>query len=186
MDASIVLSETRLIQCAAKGDRTAFGEIYTRYLNPIYRYVFYRVGDDEDAEDLTEQVFLKAWQSIPGYKDQGLKLTSWLYRIAHNVVIDHFRKCMAAKSVAEDCQTKLGEETLQSIKLTDEIEDSSALAQAISKLSIEQQQIIILRFIEGLSHAEISPRINKTEGACRMLQARALIALYKQLNDLGG
>jgi len=182
----MVLSDTGLIQLAARGDRTAFGEIYTRYLDPIYRYVFYRVGDSEDAQDLTEQVFLNAWQAIPGYKDQGSKLTSWLYRIAHNVVIDHFRKCTSAKAVAEDCQTKLGEETLQSIKLTDEIEDSSALAQAISKLSVEHQQIIILRFIEGLSHAEISPRINKTEGACRMLQARALIALYKQLNEIGG
>jgi len=182
LEPGIVLTESELIECAIAGNRAAFGEIYMRYLDAIYRYVYYRVGDTQEAEDLTETVFLKAWQAIAEYNDIGLKFSCWLYRIAHNVVVDFHR----ARSVRSDIEQKCDgdDETLPDlfIKQTRDIEDERDLAQAISKLTGEQQQIILLRFIEGLSHAEIAQIIHKTEGACRMLQNRALIALHQQLS----
>ena len=163
----------------------AFGELYTRYLDAIYRYIYFRVGDTHEAEDLTETVFLKAWQAIPGYRDIGLKFSSWLYRIAHNVVIDFHRKCRSDPLYQPDCASDEDIEVsaLISNQIRD-VEETSTLAQAISKLSEDQQQIILLRFIEGLSHTEISRMMNRTEGACRMLQNRALIALHQQLSGI--
>ena len=178
MEPGAVLTESLLIQQAAAGDTTAFGEIYTRYLDMIYRYVYYRVGDNHDAEDLTEQVFLKAWKSIQTYKDQGVKFSSWLYRIAHNMVIDFHRKCAADSKMEQDY---VMDEDLTTQFRKHDLEEASALSQAIATLTEEQQQIILLRFIEGLSHAEAARIMNKTEGACRMLQNRALVELYHQL-----
>lgn len=183
MEPGAIITENFLIKQAVAGDRTAFGEIYTLYLDAIYRYIYYRVGDTHDAEDLTEQVFLKAWKSIKTYKDQGIKFSSWLYRIAHNIVIDFHRKCAADARLEEDCKME-DEMQGQQFKQKQDLEEASALSQAIARLTDEQQQIILLRFIEGLSHAEAAQIMNKSEGACRMLQNRALVELYEQLKGI--
>lgn len=182
MEPEATLTEAELVARAVAGDCTAFGEIYTRYLDAIYRYVFYRIYDADDAEDLTETVFLKAWQSISDYKNIGLKFSCWLYRIAHNTVIDYHRR-----KKADPCMdtSEIQDEMMPShlVRSLSDMEDASALAQAISQLSEEEQQIIMLRFVEGFSHAEVAAIMGKTEGACRMLQNRTLIALYQKLNS---
>ncbi|NLG95798.1 MAG: RNA polymerase sigma factor [Chloroflexi bacterium] len=183
MESGTLLTESTLIRRAAAGDNAAFGEIYSRYLDAIYRFIFYRVGDNQDAEDLTETVFIKAWQALPDYKDVGLKFSSWLYRIAQNTIIDFHRKratdALSPLNTVIDDEQALSDDPQIPIS---QVEDASALAQAIKKLTDEQQQIIILRFIEGLSHAEIACIMDRSEGACRMLQNRALVALQQQLN----
>ena len=182
MEPDVTLAETELVERAVAGDWSAFGEIYTRYLDAIYRYVFYRVNDSNDAEDLTETVFLKAWLGLAGYRDLGLRFSCWLYRIAHNAVVDFHRKQQADPCVEIPVTHGDDEHTPSQYWSLDDVEDASALAQAITRLTEEEQQIILLRFVEGLSHAEVAEVMNKSEGACRMLQTRALAALHRKLN----
>jgi RNA polymerase sigma-70 factor (ECF subfamily) len=177
--------EKILIQRASAGEAAAFGELYSIYLDAIYRYVFFRVGEQQDAEDLTEAVFLKAWEALPSYRDFGYPLSSWLYRIAHNIVVDFHRR---ARPFVQESEAGLTEdrvdESINTLGKVIEAEELNALAKAISQLTVEQQQVIILRFIEGMSHTEISKVIGKNEGTCRMIQHRGLVTLNKLLcND---
>jgi RNA polymerase sigma-70 factor, ECF subfamily len=176
--------EKYLIQRATAGEAAAFGELYSFYLDAIYRYVFFRVGEQRDAEDLTELVFLKAWEALPGYKDFGNPLSSWLYRIAHNIVVDFHRQ---SRPYVSESETELTEdredESVNTLGMVIEVEELNELAMAISQLTAEQQQVIILRFIEGMSHTEISRVIGKNEGTCRMIQHRGLVALNRLLSD---
>ncbi|RPI30872.1 MAG: RNA polymerase sigma factor [Chloroflexota bacterium] len=182
MEPEAILTEAELVERAVAGDCAAFGEIYTRYLDAIYRYVFYRVHDGNDAEDLTETVFLKAWLGISEYRDMGLRFSCWLYRIAHNTVIDFHRRQMADPCIEKAWFPGDEIETSRLLRPLTELEDASALNQAISKLTEDEQQIILLRFVEGFSHAEVAAIMDRTEGACRMLQTRALVALQRKLN----
>jgi len=174
--------EVTLVERAVAGDADAFGELYLLHLDAIYRYVYFRVGDANDAEDLTGQVFLKAWESLPGYKRRGNPFASWLYRIAHNVVVDHRRRQKPV--VAMPSLEAVDRESRQPTPLERviEAEEAAALATAIAQLPEEQQQVIVLRFIEGLKHAEVAHIMNKSEGACRMIQHRALTALNQLLS----
>lgn len=173
--------ETALVKRAVDGSADAFGELYLLHLDAIYRYVRFRVGNSHDAEDLTEHVFLKAWEALPNYKLRGLPFSSWLYRIAHNVVIDHRRR--AALALTSTSSNALDYPASEAAALDQIIEASEVaeMAEAIKKLPEDQQQVLVLRFIEGLSHAEVARIINKTEGACRVIQHRALAALSRLL-----
>jgi len=179
--------EAILIKEAKIGNAEAFGRLYLMHLDAIYRYVYFRVADARDAEDLTEQVFLKAWQALPGYKQRGKPFTSWLYRIAHNTVVDHHRRRQSAPSLplseSVEWHTSKDPSALQQIIRAEEMQ---TLAWAISQLSEEQQQVIILRFIEDLSHAEVADIMDKSEGACRVIQHRALTALNQLLTGARG
>ncbi len=172
-----VFSEDEIVRNAVKGDVDAFGTLYEKYLDPIFRYIYFRVNDSQDAEDLTGMVFIKAWEALPRYRLNGFPFSSWLYRIAHNMVIDFHRK---RKSFSIE---KVDELTFdqRSNLLTDiaEKEQLGNLINAVSQLPDEQQQVIILRFVEGLSHKEIAKIIGKNDGACRMIQHRALETLAK-------
>lgn len=168
--------EDELVRRAANGDADAFGDLYMCHLDDIYRYIFYRVDNQERAEDLTEQVFVKAWEALEGYEQGEYPFSSWLYRIAHNAVIDHYR-------------TKKDEASLESVsfRLPDETEgpeerlidkaEARSLHEALKQLSEEKQQLLILRFVQGLPHARVAEILGKSEGACRVMQHRALAAL---------
>jgi RNA polymerase sigma-70 factor (ECF subfamily) len=177
--------EGRLVEKAAFGDKEAFGEIYQRYLDPIYRYIFFRVGVVEDAEDLTESVFIKVWEALPGYRSIGLPLSSWLFRIAHNIVVDFHRKKGNGTISLEDRDEWYDPGQAEQGPLSQVIanENISRLSKAISMLSEEQQQVIVLRFLEGMSHKEIGRIIGKHDGACRMIQLRAIDTLTRLLSD---
>lgn len=177
------LDEKVLIERAIRGDANAFGELYSQHLDAIYRYIFFRTGDQQEAEDLTENVFLKAWEALPGYKDYGNPFSSWLYRIAHNVVVDHHRRIKPVLGNSDIDLLEGHQDTkADTLGLVLEAEQVEELGKAIIQLTLEQQQVIILRFIEGLSHAEISAIIGKNEGTCRMIQHRGLSTLQKLLN----
>jgi RNA polymerase sigma-70 factor (ECF subfamily) len=175
--------EAVLVKHAIAGAADAFGELYQLYLDPIYRYVYYRTGNASDAEDLTEQVFLKAWEALPGYKRRGNPFASWLYRIAHNMVIDYHRHQKPTVSMALTEEGDWVSEEPTSLEHIIKAEEAAALATAITQLPDEQQQVIVLRFIEGWKHAEVARVIGKSEGACRIIQHRALIALNRLLSD---
>jgi RNA polymerase sigma-70 factor, ECF subfamily len=177
--------EKRLVEKAVAGDMDAFGELYQRYLDPIYRYIYFRVGIVEDAEDLTESVFIKVWEALPGYRSIGLPLSSWLYRIAHNLVVDFHRK-KANNVVSLDERDEWSDPNQSSHGILTHIvqnENILMLSKAISMLPEEQQEVIVLRFIEGLTHKEIGRIIGKRDGACRMVQLRAIETLTQLLSD---
>jgi RNA polymerase sigma-70 factor, ECF subfamily len=181
MPASPAREEADLVRRARDGDAEAFGVLYEHYLEPIYRYVYFRVASRPDAEDLTEQVFIKAWEALPRYQERGHRLSSWLYRIAHNVVIDHRRRHFAHEEVELTEETAGHGDLPTPQEQVIQAETMAEVVRAMTTLSDEQQEIIILRFIEGLSYADVAQIMEKNEGACRALQYRALAALSRQL-----
>lgn len=183
LDAS--MEENRLIECAIAGDAAAFGVLYEQHLEAIYRYVYFRVKDGADAEDLTEQVFLRAWEALSGYQPKGHPFSSWLYRIAHNMVVDyHRRNKYTAQTAPPEQINQMSWDALRepnSLEQLIQAEEANALAKAIAQLPEIQQEVIILRFIEGLDHEKIANILDKSNGACRTIQYRALTTLNQLL-----
>lgn len=166
-----------LVEKAATGDLEAFGEIYEVCLNPIYRYVLYHVRDMMTAEDVTEDVFIKAWKAIQSCKGRGRTFMPWLYRIAHNHTINVLKKTQKSVSLATETLVEAdGPEKQVAARFSRE-----TLLDATGRLPPNQKQVIILKFIEGLDNREISEVMNKKEGAVRVLQMRALSRLRQQL-----
>ena len=174
--------EATLVQRAVAGDADAFGKLYLLHLDAIYRYIYYRVENVDDVEDLTEQVFLNAWDALPGYKQRRHPFTSWLYRIAHNIVVDYHRRYKPTVPLPPPERVDWEKEEITSLEQVIEAEEASALATAITQLSDDQQQVIVLRFIQGLKHAEVARIIGKSESACRVIQHRALTTLKRLLS----
>jgi RNA polymerase sigma-70 factor (ECF subfamily) len=172
-------TEGELVRRASAGDAQAFGELYERHLTRIYRYVFYKVGNAAEAEDLTEQVFIKAWEAIGRYRDQGVPFAAWLFRLAHNQVID-YQRTRKETAILDEIMESTGPSPDDVAAARLGIQD---LRCALAKLTPEQQQVVILRFVHGMSHAEVATIMGKNEGAVRALQHRALQALHELLAD---
>jgi RNA polymerase sigma-70 factor (ECF subfamily) len=169
--------EPSLIERAKRYDQKAISELYRRHAQSIHRYIYYRVGDVNVAEDLTADVFLKALEGLEGFTYRGIPFSAWLYRIAHARVMDHFRKRARHELLPLDerlVATEKGPQATVEAKL-----DHEELQSAIAQLTIEQQQVIILKFVEGLSNAEVARIMGKTEGAVKSLQHRGLNSLQR-------
>ena len=173
-------SEKALIRRAANGDAEAFGDLYVLHLDRIYRYIFYKVGDEKRAEDLTESVFLRAWEAIEDYQIRGHPFSSWLYRIAHNAVVDFYR-ARREEEPLDSVAFTLADETLGPEETVLAQQEVSRLLEALAELAEEKQELITLRFVEGLSHAEVAEILHMSEVACRVMQHRALAKLSKIL-----
>jgi RNA polymerase sigma-70 factor (ECF subfamily) len=169
---------TGFIEKAAGGDFEAFGELYNIYLDRIYRYVFYQVKDKMTAEDLIEEIFVKAWKAIGSYRGKG-QFSSWLYRIAHNYLVDYFRKSKKRRTLEIERVAFVASDEQDFEKRATRQE----LLEAISCLRDNQRQVIILKFIEGLDNREIAQIMGKSQGAIRILQMRALAILQKILSS---
>ena len=167
-----------LVKGAVEGDVDAYGKLYEIYLDRIYRYVFYRTRDVMIAEDITEEVFLRAWKNIGSCRGKEHTFRPWLYRIAHNQIVDTFRKNHRYSHVEiVDC------DRADSIEDTVEFEvEWQQLLTAISTLPEPQKEIILLKFVEGASNQEIEQITGKRQGAIRALQMRALASLRRCLN----
>jgi RNA polymerase sigma-70 factor (ECF subfamily) len=171
-----------LVDRARDGDADAFGLLYDRFQPEIVRYLAHRVGDPDTAEDLAQQVFLKAWQAIPRYEARGVPFKAWLYRMAHNQMVDHFRTRKQTTDldgidVPEDAEA-------DSIVLAAEM--SAALEQALGRLSEDHRQVLTLRFLMEKSAKEIGKIIGRKEVTVRGLQMRALQALRREIEQSGG
>ena len=167
----------RLVERASSGDIEAFGNLYTIYVEQIYRYVFYQVKDKMTAEDITEEVFIKAWRAIDSCKGRGETFSSWLYRIAHNYTIDVLRS--RQKRLARE--TEVTADVSYSKQEAEVRLKRQELLEAVARLPQNQKQVIILKFIEGLDNQEIGQVMNKNQGAIRVLQMRALATLRQRL-----
>jgi RNA polymerase sigma-70 factor (ECF subfamily) len=171
--------EQRLVDLAKSGDGEAFARLYEAYFDRVYRFVFFRVSDDQMAEDLAAQVFLKAWENLHRYQPHGPFL-AWLYAIARNTVIDNYRTRKQVVSLEDAGPIFAPDEKLDDrLQLEFEIE---SVREAMQKLTHEQQEVIALKFIAEYDTAEIARHMGKSEGAVRALQMRALQALARVLN----
>jgi len=168
----------RLVERAAGGDIEAFGELYSIYLDRIYRYVFYQVKDKMTAEDITEDVFIKAWKVIDSCKGRGETFSPWLYRIAHNQVIDILRS--RRKQLLTEMET-VDKVSGPELEVEGKLERQELLGM-IAYLPEAQRQVIILKFFEGLDNFEIGQVMGKKQGAIRILQMRALSTLRKDIS----
>ena len=166
-----------LVDKAAKGNFEAFGKLYGMFMDKIYRYAYYQVKDRMTAEDITENVFVKAWKRIATCKGRGRTFVAWLYRIAHNEIIDTRQAKQKMVAIELDDISDLDTPEFQ----TDRKFEYEELAEQIAELPENQRQVIILKFVEGLSNAEIGQILNKSEGAIRILQMRALTAMREKL-----
>lgn len=165
----------------AKDDSAAFGELYTRYVNRIYNYVYYRTGNHHDAEDLTSRVFFRALAHIGSYTDRGVPFSAWLYRIAHNLVANWHRDRSRQYVIPLDDTLMNSMKTDAPETLAETQEEQERLLRSIRELPAERQQLLILKFVEQLSNAEIGAIMNRTEGAIKSLYHRTLLALRDTL-----
>jgi len=165
----------------AKEDSAAFGELYTRYVKRIYNYVYYRTGNHHDAEDLTSRVFFRAIAHIDQYTDRGVPFSAWLYRIAHNLVANWHRDRGRQKVVPLDDHLTTGAGPEMPEVVTESDEEQERLLKSIRDLPAERQQLLILKFVERLSNAEIGAIMNRTEGAIKSLYHRTLLSLRESL-----
>lgn len=170
---------------AAKTDPAAFGKLYTRYVDKIYNYIYYRTGSVKDAEDLTGKVFFKAMSHIKGYKHMGLPFSAWLYRIAHNLVANYHRdrskkKEISLDNIAGQALPQRSPQPETHVVRNQEVED---LLNTIRDLADNRQELLILKFIDQLSNAEIGQIMRKTEGAIKSLYHRTLLELREKMDS---
>jgi RNA polymerase sigma-70 factor (ECF subfamily) len=175
-------NERQLVLQAQDGNSEAFGQLYDAYMERIYRFVYFRVEDQQTAEDITSQVFLKAWSNLDRFQFSRTPYLAWLYTIAHNAVIDHYRtrKVTTALDDVQLSQPDHSEQVENEIDLTVEM---GSVKMALQALTDDQQKVLTLKFIEGMSNNEIARHLGKREGAIRALQMRGLQALAKQLEE---
>jgi RNA polymerase sigma-70 factor, ECF subfamily len=183
LQGSIVLNvdDEQVLALAIQGDQDAFGLLYERYVERIYNYIYYRTGNPEDAEDLTERVFVRALRHIGNYRHRGLPFSAWLYRIAHNLVANWHRDNSRRREVTLDegiYTAHQGDHPEQELV---RVEEQENLLKVIRTLPVDRQQLLILKFVEHLSNQEIGQIMGRTEGAVKSLYHRTLLSIRDDL-----
>ena len=175
-------SDEQVIQQVKNGDTEAYGMLYEQYAEVIFRYVYSHLDNRLDAEDLTEEIFLRAWRALPKYDERGLPFTAFLFRIARNSLIDYYRQKKVVSSLEEmEIQShEAGPEEATDMRI-----ENHALRETIAELREDYRNVLIFRFLSGLSPEETAQVMQRSVGAVRVLQHRALSAL-KDLMDKGG
>ncbi len=171
-----------VIDRARRGDRGAFAELYDEHVEAVYRYVLYRLREASDAEDVTSEVFTKAFASIHRYRWQGKSFLAWLYTIARNAVTDRRRR--DRPTIELDNAFGIPEQGPTAHDQAVHGEQVEALRGAVKHLTGEQQEVLLLRFAENLSSRQVAVKLGKNEGAIRALQFRALGRLRKLLHEI--
>jgi len=168
-----------LVTLAQQGDGEAFGQIYDAYVGQVYRYLYYRVGSQQLAEDLTSETFLRALRRIDSFSWQGRDICAWFITIARNLVTDHFKssRFRLEVSTADMLDADRADDGIEQ-QVLDNL-DNAALLEAVRQLKPEQQECVVLRFLQGLSVAETAAVMGRSAGAVKQLQLRAVRALAK-------
>jgi RNA polymerase sigma-70 factor (ECF subfamily) len=177
------LEDREILVLASQGDQDAFGALYERYVERIFNYVYYRTGNVHDAEDLTARVFYRALHHIQNSIDRGVPFSAWLYRIAHNLIANWHRDRSRHQEIPlDDAPTIHYKGEPPEVALM-QGQDRDALLKLIRHLPSERQHLLILKFVEQMSNAEIGQTMGRSEGAVKSLYHRTLLALR---NDLEG
>lgn len=173
------LDERTLIKRAVKRDREAFGALYNKHVSRVYRHIYYMVGNPPEAEDLTAQAFLQAWQAIERYQIRGAPFVSWLMRIAHNLGVSHLRSRKPSTELPETLVDRSRDGNPDDVLQRQA--DGDRVREAILRLREEHRRVIILRFVQDLAYREVAEIVGKSVPAVRVIQHRALNALRKQM-----
>ena len=173
--------DVELIQFAQNGDSEAFGELYGRYAHIIFRFIFSHLSDRFEAEDLTEEVFLRVWRSLSNYREQGVPFLAYLFKVARNVLVDFYRhvgRSGGLMSIEEKSLPDIHSDQAEAAIVNLEHQE---VRQTLEQLREDYRMVLILRFLSGLSPEETGEVMGRTPGAVRILQHRALSALRNLL-----
>jgi len=175
-----------LIRKAQQGDTCAFGDLYEIHAAAIFRYLFVHLDSQMDAEDLTGEVFLKAWQSLPKYTERGVPFLAFLFRIARNALVDHYRQNIRVEAKdPDDMDGYKAEGTVEPVDMVSSRLEHQNILRTINRLRPDYQMVLTLRFISELSPEETAQVMNRSVGAIRVLQHRALAALREVIGKSG-
>ena len=176
-------NEEQVLGRASQGDRDAFGLLYERYTERIFNYVYYRTGNIHDAEDLTARVFQRAMNHIHNYTDRGVPFSAWLYRIAHNLVANWHRDRSRKQEIPLNDLPALQAKSDHPEASLVHTEEQAALLRLIRRLPPDRQNLLILKFVENMSNAEIGQIMGRSEGAVKSLYHRTLLSLRDEIGD---
>lgn len=175
------LTDEEVLLRAIEGDTEAFSALYELYVRRIYNYIYYRTGSPSDAEDLTARVFHRAFSHIRSYRHKGVPFSAWLYRIAHNLVANWHRDNSRRREVPLDDHLYLVQDVEYPEATMVHNQEQERLLRVIRKLPADRQQLIILKYVEKMSNAEIATIMRRSEGAIKSLYHRTLLALREEL-----
>jgi len=170
-------TESELISLATDGNSEAFGALYEKYIDQIYNYIYYRTSNGKDAEDLCSRVFIRALHHIERYEDRGYPFSAWLYRIAHNLVVNWYRDKERSQeiSLSEQYPTPAVNGSVE--ERIEKEDEKHSLLKIIEKLPDDRKELLILKHVEGLTNYEIGQIMDRTEGAIKALYHRTLESL---------
>jgi RNA polymerase sigma-70 factor, ECF subfamily len=174
----------RLVALCQNGEIESFGEIYDLYIDSVYRYVYYRISR-EDVEDLTENIFVRVWENIDKYKPGEHPFSSWLFRIAHNMVVDHYRYHRKHISLRDRLPIHLNQSSDDPVDWTGKRLTQKHIRDALKFVKEPYQQVLVLKFLNGFSNQEVADIMNRKVGNIRILQYRALKSLRQILESRG-
>ena len=178
--------DQELIKKAQRGDPLAFGELYECHAPVIFRYLFAHLDSRMDAEDLTGEVFLKAWQSLPKYNERGVPFLAFLFRVARNVLVDHYRQSNRLESKTPDELDGYKQEgSVETIEMVGNQMEQQHILRVLARLRPDYQSVLTLRFISELTPDEVAQVMERSVGAIRVLQYRALAALRQEIEKTG-
>lgn len=168
------------MQRAVRRDSAAFASLYDMHIDRVYNHIYYRLPSQADAEDITQEVFLKAWKAISKYKKTGAPFVAWLIAIARNLIADYYK---ARKKFVPLEEIEVSDDSFEASPeaMAEASLDKREIRKALFKLKGDKQRVILMRFIDGFSYGEIAKLLNKSEGAVRVVQYRALIDLRRML-----
>lgn len=175
-----------LVKKAKDQNPEAFGKIYDEYVDQIFRYIYYKVGNFAEAQDLTGQTFLKAFENIGSYEFRDVAFSSWLYRISHNLVVDFFRRESKRESIPIEEHPPTPANTGNPVETVMADLDSERLYKALQKLTHNQREVIILKFIDNMSNSAVAEIMGISVGAVKSTQKRGLLALNRIISNSGG
>jgi len=167
--------------CAAQADRGAFAVLYRRYLDRVYGYAFYQLGDHHDAEDATERTFTAALRALPGFRDEGASFRAWLFRIAHRTISNARRSRARRRAERLPATFDRPAPNADPAGIVGRADELRGVLRAVSELPDDRRQVVLLRFVDGLSSREIGEVMDRSEGAARVLLHRALRDLEERL-----
>lgn len=175
-----------LVGKARDRDPESFGKLYDEYVDQIFRYVYYKVGNLAESQDLTGQTFLKAFENIDSYEMRDVQFSSWLYRIAHNLVVDYFRRESKRESIPIEDHPPAASPRGNPVETVIADLESERLYRAMQKLTHNQREVIVLKFIDNLSNAQVAEIMGISVGAVKSTQKRGLLSLNRILSNSSG
>jgi RNA polymerase sigma-70 factor (ECF subfamily) len=170
----------------AKSSSDAFGVLYDRHLRRIYNYVYYRIGQKAEAEDLTERVFMQALENLPRYQNRGAPFSAWLFRIAHNLVANWHRDTGRHPSAPLDDAGEREDQRADPFGDALSSEEQRELREAVGRLPADRQMLLQMKFVEERSNLEIAQHMGRTEGAVKALLHRTVVTLRSDLSAKEG